>query len=159
MNEELIYYWNNSITSKDKVYVIGDFSFGNHEQTKSVYDRLQGEKILIRGNHDNNHTCDLFDEVHDSLTLPIGGNEVLLCHYPYKYEDKDVTNGYKVSNGHLRPTEPREASQWLIHGHVHNLWQIMSEKCMINVGVDVWNFQPITESHINDIIDRHSPSK
>lgn len=154
MNERIINNWNMKVTAKDKVYVIGDFSFGNPDQTKSVYDRLNGEKILIRGNHDNNHTADLFDEVHDDLTIKIDNHDVLLCHYPYKYEDEDLPNDYVVSNGHLRPTDDK--GQWLIHGHVHNMWQLRAPKRMINVGVDVWGFLPVEQGNIRNIIIRNT---
>lgn len=154
MNEHIITNWNLKVTPRDKVYVLGDFSFGKPEETKSVYDRLNGEKILIRGNHDNHKTVDLFDEIHDDLVIKIADQDVLLSHYPYKYEEEDIKNEYHTSNGHLHPTPDHDL--WLLHGHVHRLWQIMPERRMINVGVDVWGFVPISESCIRGIIARHS---
>jgi hypothetical protein len=32
----------------------------------------------------------------------------------------------------------------LLCGHVHNLFKILPDKNVVNVGVDVWNFKPIT---------------
>ena len=36
MNEALIKNWNKVVSQKDKVYILGDFSFGNKEMTKEI---------------------------------------------------------------------------------------------------------------------------
>lgn len=52
MNEDLIWQWNDKVQPGDSVYVLGDFSFGNFKKTAEVFERLEGQKFLIRGNHD-----------------------------------------------------------------------------------------------------------
>ena len=52
MDEEMIQLWNETVRPGDVVRVIGDFSFHGWEKTGEILDRLNGQKILIIGNHD-----------------------------------------------------------------------------------------------------------
>ena len=54
MNEDLINRWNKKVKPNDVVYVLGDFFFKQQDSkyVSSVLKRLNGEKILIKGNHD-----------------------------------------------------------------------------------------------------------
>jgi calcineurin-like phosphoesterase family protein len=45
---------------------------------------------------------------------------------------------------------PIDKGQWLLHGHVHEKW--LHRKRMINVGVDVWNFTPVSEAQITELM-------
>lgn len=53
MNEEMIKRWNSIIKKGDKVWHLGDFSFGSKEQIANVVSKLNGRIFLILGNHDN----------------------------------------------------------------------------------------------------------
>ena len=48
MNNTLIDNWNKKVKLKDEVYILGDFSFGNKEQTLDLLDKLNGRKYLIK---------------------------------------------------------------------------------------------------------------
>ena len=50
MDAELISRWNEVVSSSDQVYVLGDFGADGYEQ--EVLTQLNGEKYLIKGNHD-----------------------------------------------------------------------------------------------------------
>ena len=50
MNEELVRRHNEKVRPTDKVYFLGDVAIAR--KSLSVLDRLNGDKILIRGNHD-----------------------------------------------------------------------------------------------------------
>lgn len=53
MNKWLIDMWNSQVwRHDDDVYVLGDFSFGNAEETKAILNQLNGRIHLIVGNHD-----------------------------------------------------------------------------------------------------------
>lgn len=52
MNEALISIWNSTIQPKDTIFHLGDFSFGNVEETMAILQRLNGKIHLIQGNHD-----------------------------------------------------------------------------------------------------------
>ena len=50
MDEEMIKRWNDRVRPKDKVYHLGDVVI--NRKFLSVLGRLNGDKVLIRGNHD-----------------------------------------------------------------------------------------------------------
>lgn len=50
MDEEMIKRWNETVRPKDKVYHLGDVVI-NRKALKTL-SRLNGDKVLIRGNHD-----------------------------------------------------------------------------------------------------------
>ena len=52
MNEYIIQKWNSVVKEDDIVYHLGDVGFGTTEMLKELISRLNGTKILLRGNHD-----------------------------------------------------------------------------------------------------------
>ena len=52
MNKKLIKNWNNKVTAKDDVYIIGDIAYRSKEDVSSIVNQLNGRKHLIIGNHD-----------------------------------------------------------------------------------------------------------
>lgn len=51
MNEAFVEAWNKVVQPKDKVYHLGDAVMGGTKNLP-ILDRLHGDKVLIRGNHD-----------------------------------------------------------------------------------------------------------
>lgn len=68
MDEALIDNWNNTISGRAKVYILGDFAFVDH---KKYLDRLRGKKILIIGSHDSmsDEVLKCFTEVHETTYM------------------------------------------------------------------------------------------
>lgn len=86
MKQTLINNWNSKISPEDLVYFGGDFAFLGKNQIKEILSQLNGYKILIKGNHDKSQTQMIeagFNEVYDSLSINLAGEEVNLNHYPY----------------------------------------------------------------------------
>lgn len=52
MNEYMIECHNKVVGVNDKVYFLGDVAMGNVTEFDNIMCRLNGEKILIKGNHD-----------------------------------------------------------------------------------------------------------
>lgn len=50
MNEFMVEAWNKTVGTHDKVYVLGDVVIAKKEL--HILSRLNGDKVLIRGNHD-----------------------------------------------------------------------------------------------------------
>lgn len=48
----MIERWNSVVKPTDKVYHLGDFSIGLKKEHIAIAERLNGRKVLIRGNHD-----------------------------------------------------------------------------------------------------------
>jgi calcineurin-like phosphoesterase family protein len=164
MHEHLIQEWNKRVKPTEKVYVLGDFSFGNVTMTKRILDRLLGHKILIAGNHDMAAHKSLaagFQEVHENIWERIGNERVLLSHFPYhpmtryqKNTDGSVICDDASMVGDRRYLHKRivdDGDHWLLHGHVHNAYKQRGRQ--INVGVDVWDFKPVSHEKILAMIE------
>lgn len=50
--EAMIQLWNSRVSKKDTVYILGDLAFGEVEDKRKLFQRLNGNKVLILGNHD-----------------------------------------------------------------------------------------------------------
>lgn len=104
MHSELIGRWNMAVEPEDTVYCLGDMFFCEPSEACAVLDKLNGKKILVRGEHDTVDDLDLmrrFDMVTDYLEIDDAGRNVVLCHYPIP-----------CFNGHLQ-------NQYHLYGHVH----------------------------------------
>lgn len=52
MDVMLIDAWNSVVKPEDHVYCLGDIALGNKDRWPKIFDRLQGHKRLVLGNHD-----------------------------------------------------------------------------------------------------------
>lgn len=163
MNEKMIAEWNSVVMPEDTVYYLGDFSMA-FRSVELFTKRLNGTKILYAGNHDwvhpahkksnteekqkvwiNNYQSNGWKEVHIHGEMNIPGVAMVnLNHLPYL----EGGTGQDVRHGKFRP---KDDGRWLLCGHVHEKWAQRGK--MINVGVDVRNFKPISIVEIVAIIN------
>lgn len=163
MNEAIITNYNALIGENDVVYHLGDFSLA-FAPVITYVKRLNGTKHLIYGNHDfcshlhpkgkrnqddwiKKYEDAGFATVQDKLTIQIDGKDVLLHHFPYRNLEDGDHKGYTV-----RYLDERQEDKGLIllHGHVHGRWK-RSGNC-IDVGVDVWNYCPVSLEQVKELI-------
>ncbi len=52
MDRILIENWNNTVSVKDRVFLVGDFSAYGFEKSCEICQQLNGDKFLVMGNHD-----------------------------------------------------------------------------------------------------------
>lgn len=149
MNETLIRNWNRKVKNNDLVYILGDISWGNDEETCGIFARLKGRKVLIKGNHDKirGNIKNYFEEITDYKEITLPGNKcVVLCHYPIVFFNKHHYGAF------------------MFYGHVHNShkWQMTENykfeleqlgiRCnMFNVGTMIHNYEPVTFEEITGI--------
>jgi calcineurin-like phosphoesterase family protein len=130
MDNTIINLWNRVVQKDDTVYILGDFSMRSADY-KPWYEKtlsgLEGRKVLILGNHDRMRPCDYlevgFESVHTSLIV----DGIFLAHDP--------------ALANALPSGMR-----MFCGHVHELFEKLVSKThrVLNVGVDVCGFQPIS---------------
>ncbi len=140
MNEKMILKWNEVVKPDDTIVHLGDFAMGPKVLHKGFLDRLNGYKILVRGNHDENDgkMRNLgFKEVSVTREETINGLKVYMRHVPPRAVDPYGDRFYKTE---FTP-EPPMHDIWLC-GHVHEKFRRRGN--IINVGVDVWDFKPVT---------------
>lgn len=142
MDQVLIEKWNATVGREDVVFHLGDFSFHGIERSGEILSRLNGNIVLVRGNHDYK-TEKIFKAVCPYSNVQIAGSRVNLSHYPYygtrRSDERDFSAKQLIDDG-----------IWLLHGHVHGEWKVRDR--MVNVGVDQWNYKPVSEHEIADIM-------
>ena len=71
MDSRMICNWNAVVTDSDIVYVLGDF--GANDREAEVLSKLNGRKLLVKGNHDEKSNAEYraagFEEVYDKPIL------------------------------------------------------------------------------------------
>jgi len=59
----MIQRWNEKVGKNDLVYHLGDFSFYGKELTKMIFDKLNGQIVLVMGNHDKGRSIKWWKEI------------------------------------------------------------------------------------------------
>ncbi len=98
-DEHLVKQWNSVVGERDRVYHLGDVVINRKALT--ILDRLNGKKVLIKGNHDIFNLKDYskyFDDIRAYKVMPKHG--IILSHIPIH---PDCMARWKVN----------------IHGHLH----------------------------------------
>jgi calcineurin-like phosphoesterase family protein len=135
MNKAIIKNNNMLVDTDDDVYHVGDFSLRTAQYLhwySDVVSSLKGRHHLILGNHDDLHPWQYikagFVSVHTSLEV----DDFILVHDPSaSIIDKD---------------------RIFLCGHVHSLFEEIRN--VINVGVDVRKFRPISMDDVSKIAER-----
>jgi len=148
MNEAIIRNHNERVKSEDEIYFHGDFMFraskkrefrgeGKPAQPSDFLDKMNGNFIYISGNHDK--PSNKFNNKITEIILNISKMKVQLIHNP-KYAKID----YPL----------------ILCAHVHISWKVKElhylgkKSLIINVGVPVWNYYPVSWSEIQAIYSR-----
>ena len=151
MDEILIQNWNKTVSKGDTVYHLGDFCWRKQKSPKWYWDQLNGNKILIKGNHDRHCFKELRFEPDSIMEVKISRMQRLtLCHYPMQSWNASYYGSY-----HL-------------HGHTHNLdseyyfnprllpsgsrFGLMSQR--LNVCVEKTDYRPINLEEVESLIEK-----
>ncbi len=152
MDEAIVDRWNSLVSEGDLTYILGDVAFCSAKKATEFLKRLNGDKVLILGNHDKslNKSADFkqcFKSIHEYLEIEVEGTKVVLFHYPiYSW------------NGMYR-------GSLCLHGHTHG--NITGIKGRIkDVGLDtndlrVYNLEDLVKKmlEIELIRDHHEDAK
>jgi len=137
MDNALIRNWNDTVTPKDDIYILGDFTMRPAEEAHRYLTRLNGRKYFIRGNHDRFlDKFELYESdfvwVKDYHRLIYEGQRIVMFHYPILEWDQLHRGAYHC------------------YGHVHNN-KVSRERLAVldngrafNVGVDVNDYRPVS---------------
>lgn len=151
---------NSLMTCEDTLVHVGDFILvgaDRHDKNvgedasdrckvtpKSVVAGIYANVILLSGNHDDGHNC---ETIAKNMELDLNHNwkNVFVCHYP---------------SYHANYTGPIGSAQHTpvnLCGHVHDSWLVhydaMTGVLNINVGVDVWDYKPVSDVQLTEMLD------
>ena len=96
MDEEMVRRWNDRVRPKDKVYHLGDVVI--NRRFLHILDRLNGDKVLIKGNHDIFRMEDYYPRFRDIRGYHVL-NGMILSHVPV-HTDSIERFGTNI-HGHL----------------------------------------------------------
>ena len=125
MNDTLVRNWNNKVARGDRVFILGDFSFGKLAETVAITSKLNGQLFLVRGNHDSMKECKAnphFSWVKDYEFMKAAcGTYISMSHFPMLVWNKS------------------HYGSWHLHGHSHGNLRLppgMEKARTFDVGVD-----------------------
>lgn len=164
MHEKIIENWNKVVQKRQIVWILGDVSFGGIKPTRAILDRLNGDKRLVKGNHDKHakQMIDMgFSNVYENhfIELDIHGKKtrVNMSHFPYYPSPEQLVLDISRTNEeyakrylHKRMVDD---GRYLLCGHVHTAWKAKNK--MINVGMDQWNFTPVSQHVLQKMIEEN----
>lgn len=139
MNEAMVKNWNSVVGPKDKVYHLGDVVIGR-KHLKTL-ERLNGDKVLIRGNHDIFKLVDYLPYFRDIRAVH-KLDDFVMSHIPIH---PDSLGRYKANvHGHLHSNKVMGA-RWYRDGE--NEWQVaydIPHSKYLCVSVEQINYTPIS---------------
>ena len=126
-DDEIVARWQATIGDDDEVWHLGDVAPGwDATRLDALLARLPGRKHLVTGNNDDDVTRKhpAWASVRDYAELEIDGLLCILCHYPLRTWNR-------IGKGAID-----------LHGHSHAMLKPMTRQ--YDVGVDAWDFTPVT---------------
>lgn len=135
MHETLIDNHNSVVSKHDNVYFIGDFCFeSNPNKINPIFERLNGHKFLVLGNHDNVSTMKKLKWVwiRDRKEIKVGKQNITLEHYAMKVWNKS------------------HRGAWQLYGHSHGMLPDDIHSLQMDVGVDCHNYTPISFEQVEE---------
>lgn len=124
-DEEIVARWNARVSPKDKCLILGDVAFNIGLPHVG---RLNGNKILIMGNHEHkniNNYVHYFTDIKSYL------------------EDKEN----RILFSHI-PVHPGQLERWTVnvHGHTHSY--NLDDPRYINISLEQTNYAPISKQEL-----------
>lgn len=136
MDEALIARWNAVVSKNDHVWHLGDFTLSTSYVAEVYRKQLNGKISLVYGNHDRPAVRghEMWSEIaRYGDEIKVDGWHLTLCHY-----------AFRVWNGSHR----KDGNSLMLYGHSHGMQPAIHRS--LDVGVDCWNFTPVTLPEITD---------
>ena len=122
--EWLIDLWNAQVHKGDLVYILGDVSFAKDaDETESVLRKLNGQKFVVKGNHDKSEDLDKL----------VSSNAIVKWE---QYKERKVNNQH-ICMFHfpIMSWHKQHYGSWHLHGHSHGMLKESKGK-MLDAGID-----------------------
>jgi calcineurin-like phosphoesterase family protein len=153
MNQEIVKRWNQRISPHDTVWCLGDLTLMSYQQAWPILSQLNGKKFLIKGNHDK-FSVSQYNKLGFTVLLEaklkMFGKTFRLSHYPYKPSWLRKWFCFPSELRFLEHRPPKIKGEWLLHGHTHSPNTQYGNS--IHVGVDAWNFFPVSLKELESVV-------
>lgn len=151
MSEGLVERYNEVVSPDDVVLWLGDVFFGPVDAIAPFVTRMNGRKLLIKGNHDKSDRTMVplgFELIMRECTTVIAGRICRINHYPY-------AGTPEAAPRFLDRRPKRKKGEILLHGHTHSDRRVFENQ--IHVGVDAWNYRPVLYGEVEALVQKHFP--
>lgn len=141
---QILKNWNNTITPEDTVYILGDLCMGGNEaEWDRIYKHLNGNKIVITGNHETANKIARYELEYNMTCYG------LAAEYKYSKKRRFYLSHYPTLVGNYE----EKRFFWCLSGHTHSIDPFENgDKCVYNVAMDAHNCTPVSiEQIIKDI--------
>jgi len=122
-DEWLIDVWNTQVKRGDLIYILGDISFShNVDEIGDWLSKLNGQKIVIKGNHDRNNILEelcirnVIQNWFSYHEVKIGSTKTCMMHFPIACWNQQGRGSYHI------------------HGHSHGSYKANGK--ILDVGLD-----------------------
>jgi calcineurin-like phosphoesterase family protein len=143
MNKMIIENYNNTIKPNDIVIHLGDLSATvkpHLDEFKTILQNLNGQKILLRGNHDHQEDQFYLDNGFETVGDHMIIGEYFFSHYPLFPGSKWCTEPEKRL---IKLFNDSNCTK-IVHGHTHNNVKQWPDKMFrINACVEVNEYTPV----------------
>ena len=147
-DEAMVENWNSVVKPKDKVYHVGDVTMS--KKHIHIMDRLNGEKVLIRGNHDL-EKADTYLQYFKDVRGCHQFDGILITHIPV-HPDSLGRWGFNV-HGHLHAARVMR-TYWYENGNDEDTYSKKEiDPRYFNVSVECIHYTPISLEQLK----RHKP--
>lgn len=141
MHKALLENYNYIVNEEDNFYFLGDFCF-NDRDTEYYLQQLKGNLFFIKGNHDKNHTINLYKKygtyLGEQCKIRVNNQEIVLNHYSMKVWDKS------------------HHGSWHLFGHSHGSLPDDPNSLSFDVGCNIWDYKPLEFEQIKKIMSKKS---
>ena len=124
----IIKQWKATVQPHDIVYHLGDVTWGSQKQLSQIMGDLPGTKILIKGNHDRNHSNNWFIQAGFSAVLEkaqVSG--IILSHFPSIMTKEEIERGIINVHGHFHNNDPKGWEKNLVERITFNHYLLILE--------------------------------
>jgi calcineurin-like phosphoesterase family protein len=112
MEEIMITNWNSVVKQNDTTYILGDFCWGKEDDWIRLVGLLNGNKVLISGNHDlknmSSYLKGKFADIKDYKEMADNQNHVILSHYPIMFYRNSYNPNCYMLCGHVHTTREND---------------------------------------------------
>ncbi len=151
MDEAIIERNNERVKKGDLVYDLGDhFLKITQEKAREYQRRLVGNRYGLKGNHDKTATslASTFVWYRSLEEITLGQpyfnaderQMIVLCHYS------------------MRVWRNSHRGSWMLYGHSHGMLPELPELLSFDIGVDCWNFYPVSIEEVKAKMAQKMPA-
>lgn len=143
----LVETWNKHVKPGDVAFILGDFSFYGYQRTSAILKSMNGQKTLVKGNHD--HSKD--------TAMTVGWSRVLQYHEQRLEGDRICMSHFPIMSWHQM-----HRGAYHLHGHSHGSMRYPGDlggARIMDVGIDhlavlTGEYRPVSWDEIKDLLSK-----